>query len=63
MKFLELVLVIAACLSPMFFLAGKVDGDEFAKSLIGIVQAGGILGVLKGYQLWIKNHQGTKGAD
>lgn len=49
-KYVELIIVLVAALSPMFLLASKLsDGDEFIKAGIG---AGAATAVLSIYKIW-----------
>lgn len=49
-RFAELIVVIVAMLIPQFLLAREVDGDEFAKSMVGVALAGVILSAYKAWQ-------------
>ena len=52
MKLCELLIVLGAALSPIFFLAAEIDGDEFAKSISGVVAGGCVAACLKMYSIW-----------
>ena len=40
-----LIVVILACLARIFLLANEVDGDEFAKSGLGLATVGAIVAI------------------
>lgn len=50
LRYLELLIVISAMLVPQFLLASEVDGDEYAKSTIGVALAAAILGAYKAWK-------------
>lgn len=53
---MELAIVMAAALAPMFLLAGNLsDGDEIVKAVMG---AGGATMIVTVYRLWLS--RGTK---
>jgi len=49
---LELIVLMVACLAPIFFMANELSGDEFAKASTGAAIASMTAGILAGYKLW-----------
>ena len=48
----ELLILMAAILTPQFILANELDGDEFTKAASGVVLAALVGGVIAGYKAW-----------
>ena len=49
------LIVAAVILTPMFIMAHELDGDEFAKSGVGLVMGAVVLAALKiGETMWAK---------
>jgi len=53
-RYVELLVVIAAVLTPQFIMAAEVDGDEVAKATAGVALAAVILGA---YRVWKGNQE------
>lgn len=51
-KLIELALVVGGCLAPIFVLANKIDGDEFAKAFAGAGTAACVAAVVAVYRTW-----------
>ena len=60
----ELVVLLCAALTPMFYLAGSVNADEVRKGTAGAVQTGVVFAA---YKLWAGrkrcNHEDHEGDD
>lgn len=56
-SWLLFVFSILACLLPIFLLASEVNGDEFAKSGLGLATVGAIVAITKTWQAF---HKGEK---
>ena len=52
------VFSILACLSPIFLLAKEVDGDEFAKSGLGMATVAAVVAIV---QVWNRLHSKKEG--
>lgn len=51
-------LVVGACvLTPMFIMASELDGDEFAKSGVGIAMAAVVMGAMKVAETWFAKNR------
>ena len=46
-RLVELLIVVAAVLAPTFFLANKIDSDEFFKAGGGVALGGIVLGAYR----------------
>jgi len=54
-------IVVGACvLAPMFIMAHELDGDEFAKSGVGVAMAAVVMGAMKVAETWFAS-KGPKG--
>ena len=53
-KILELSIVMACCLAPIFILASEVSGDEYSKAATGVLMGGTFAAMLAAYQIWSK---------
>ena len=42
---------LLAVLAPIFLLASEVDGDEFAKSGVGLATVAAVVAIFKGFHL------------
>jgi len=51
-RLLELVIIMAACISPIFFWANEIDSDEYIKAVQGGIQAGVLAAVIAAYKIW-----------
>lgn len=51
--FIELLIISLASILPMFFLASRVDADEFAKAGAGLVSAT-VVAIATNYVTWKK---------
>lgn len=49
MKYLELVILFGAIISPQFFLANRLDVDELTKASAGAILGGTLVA---GYKVW-----------
>ena len=52
---IELMMALVAVVSPMFFLAHTIDGDELTKSGLGAVVAGIVLAVTQIFKAHMGN--------
>jgi len=57
LRLLELLIVVTACLSPIFLRANSIDADEYIKASQGTAQAVAVAGVIAVYKLWSANRK------
>lgn len=57
---IELMIVMTACIAPIFLLAGNINADEFMKSGIGIAVSGSVVGA---YRMWLSREPRSRNAE